>query len=196
MAWFKMDDTWSTHPKVIAAGLHGRALWIAGGLHCSQQLTDGRIDKTSLQMIAALAAVKPSAASKLCELGLWIDRGDHYVIPNFLEYNPSREQVMAERDRWKSNKQRQRERARREAVDDPGDTSDVPGGLPGDSHRESSPSRPVPSPTNHVLRKSTSTSPADEGTGAGSDGEVEPWSVPIPPEARALVTPLRKRRTA
>lgn len=169
MAWFKLDDTWITHPKMIAAGLHGRALWVAGGTHCSQQLTDGRIVKTSLPLIAAQAGVKPSVASKLVELGLWADRGDFYEMPDFLEYNPSRAQVLAERERWKSNKQRQRDKKRREAEDNSGDNRDVPGGLSGDSTEESSPPRPVPSPTSNGVCNSTSRVPAGVGTDESHD---------------------------
>lgn len=57
MTWFKLDDTWLTHPKVQAAGLRARALWIAGGLHCAQHLTDGRIDHHLVPILAALAGV-------------------------------------------------------------------------------------------------------------------------------------------
>lgn len=108
MAWFRLDDSWLTHPKHRAAGKDGRSLFVASGTHCAQQLTDGVIDKGSVAVIAALAEVKPTVAKKLVEVGLWEEHDDHFVLHDFLEYNRSRDEVMADRDRWKRNKKRQR----------------------------------------------------------------------------------------
>lgn len=105
MTWFRLDDQWLTHPTMQAAGLTGRALWLAGGLHCAQHLTDGRIDKHLIRVLAAQAGVKTSVATRLVELGLWADEGDHYQIPNYLEYQPSKEQVANKRAGWSRKKQ-------------------------------------------------------------------------------------------
>lgn len=105
MTWFRLDDQWLTHPTMQAAGLTGRALWLAGGLHCAQHLTDGRIDKHLIRVLAAQAGVKTSVATRLVELGLWTDEGDHYQMPNYLEYQPSKEQVANKRAGWSRKKQ-------------------------------------------------------------------------------------------
>jgi len=97
VTWFRIDDTWLMHPKVQAAGAHGRSLWIAGGLHCASQLTDGRIEKHVVRVLAAQAEVPASAATKLVDVGLWIDEGDHYQMHGYLDYQPSREKVKAKR---------------------------------------------------------------------------------------------------
>jgi hypothetical protein len=98
MAWFRLDDQWMMHPKVRAAGKDGRALWIAGGLHCAAQLTDGKIDKITAELLAKVAEVPAKKSAKnLVDAGLWIDHGTHYEMHDYLEYQPARETVEKER---------------------------------------------------------------------------------------------------
>lgn len=104
MTWFRLDDGWLTHPKMQAIGPKGRELWLAGGLHCAQHLTDGRIEKRAVKVLAAQAEVPHTAARKIVEVGLWLDAGDHYVMRDYLDYQPSREQVERERARWRRYK--------------------------------------------------------------------------------------------
>lgn len=97
MTWFRLDDTWLTHPKVQSAGLKGRALWVAGGLHCAQHLTDGRIAKTMVPALAALSGVGTGRkeAEHLVAVGLWIDQDDAYLMHDWHDYQPSRFDVEA-----------------------------------------------------------------------------------------------------
>lgn len=140
MTWFRIDDTWLTHPKVQAAGLKGRALWVAGGLHCAQHLTDGRIDKTFVPILAATAGVTAKEANVLADIGLWIDRGTHWEMKDFLDYQPSRESVLKERARWARSKRKSRHKDSDRPSDEEStvDTTE-------ESRSESTPSRPVPS---------------------------------------------------
>ena len=41
MAWFKVDDTFAMHEKVLAAGNSAIGLWVRSGAWSMQQLTDG-----------------------------------------------------------------------------------------------------------------------------------------------------------
>jgi hypothetical protein len=98
MVWFRLDDQWLMHPKIRAAGKDGRALWIAGGLHCASHLTDGRIDKITADLLAKMAEVPAKTSAKsLVAAGLWIDHGTHYEMHDYLEYQPARETVEKER---------------------------------------------------------------------------------------------------
>lgn len=129
MTWFRIDDTWGSHPKVIEAGLRGRMLWLYGGLHCAQHLTDGIIRKSVLKQLAAAAEVPATTAAVLVQVGLWTDEGDHYRMNDYLDYQPSREQVEKERERWAKSKRKSRESRKESTVD---------------SREESTPSRPDP----------------------------------------------------
>lgn len=82
---------------MVAAGLHGRALFVAGLCYCGAHLTDGMIPKAAVPMLVAEAGVKAAAAAKLVEVGSWIDHGDTIEVHDYLVYNPSREQVRNDR---------------------------------------------------------------------------------------------------
>lgn len=97
MPWVKLDDNFHRNPKARLAGLRGRALYIAGLCHCAQGLTDGTILKAMLPIIAAEAEVTVADAVRLVELGLWQEHDDHYTVNDYLEWNPSGEQVRATR---------------------------------------------------------------------------------------------------
>ena len=139
MTWFRIDDTWLTHPKVQAVGLRGRALWIAGGLHCAQHLTDGLIDKTFVTVLAATAGVTAKEAKALADAGLWIDRGTHWEMKDFLDYQPSRESVLKERERWARSKRKSRHRD----SDRPSDEESTVDSYV-EARSEATPSRPDP----------------------------------------------------
>jgi hypothetical protein len=98
MTWVRLDDAFFTNSKAIAAGLHGRSLALAGICYASGNLTDGKIAKAALPIIAAMAGVKPNVARQVVVAGLWEEEGDHYLIHDYLKYNPSAEQVHRERD--------------------------------------------------------------------------------------------------
>ncbi len=136
MTWFKLDDGWLMHPKMRRIGKDGRALWLAGGTHCAQQLTDGRIDKEFVTILALQAEVKPTVARLLVSEGLWVDGGDHYVMHDYLDYQPSRAQVESERGRNRERQAAHRDR-RRNAVTNP----------VSDGVSNTAPTRPDPSTT-------------------------------------------------
>lgn len=99
MAWAKLDDGFLTHPKALAAGKDGRALFIAGLIYAARELTDGRIARSALPLVAAAADVRgPSTALRLCEVGLWEDHPDGgWVIHDYHDYNPTAEAELAKR---------------------------------------------------------------------------------------------------
>ncbi len=92
MSWFKLDDQFPDHPKVLAAGMAGGWLYVLGGCYSARYLTDGRIPKVAVTRLSDMRHVEKVAAL-LVEHGLWQDDGDCYVMHDYLEYNPSRESV-------------------------------------------------------------------------------------------------------
>jgi hypothetical protein len=100
MAWVNMDDKFPEHRKV--AGLSDAAfrLHVAGIAYCNRQLTDGLIEADAIPTL--VRKYKPSALAELAiERGLWkpigIGAGQPavYEIHDYLEWNPSREVVLA-----------------------------------------------------------------------------------------------------
>jgi hypothetical protein len=72
VTWFKVDDGFPTHSKAQAAGLQGRALWLAAGALCAREDLDGVVPRHMLKMWAAIADVPaPKATRLLVAAGLW-----------------------------------------------------------------------------------------------------------------------------
>lgn len=104
MTWAKLDDRFHSHPKVLRAGYAAAGLYAMGLSYAACHETDGELPEDFLQ--------KPIArrlANQLVAIGLWerIDGG--YLIPDFLDFNPSRE-ALTERRKV------ERERIRRRRV--------------------------------------------------------------------------------
>jgi hypothetical protein len=92
MVWFRIDDKFHANAKVIAAGNAAIGLWTRCGAWSSDQAKEGRIPKHVAEMygtkkeIGALLAVR-----------LWVEDGNDYVMPDFLDFNPSNAEVEAVR---------------------------------------------------------------------------------------------------
>ena len=100
MPWAKLDDGYLTHPKAMRAGIEGRALHVAAILYSSRELTDGQIETGVLPGLGGLAGVKNAAktAELLVILGLFERTATGYAVHDYLDYNPSRADVMADRE--------------------------------------------------------------------------------------------------
>lgn len=82
-------------------------LWSIAGSWSADQLTDGRVPDYMISEIGP----PPSAAQALVDCGLWSRESDGFVFRNWHEYQPSKQDVDAERA---ASKERMREfRARR-----------------------------------------------------------------------------------
>ncbi len=94
MSWAKIDDRFLMNPKVMAAGLEGRALYLASILYAAGELTDGKVPRAAVRKLAALSDVEntDAAVERLITLNLWEadtegEAGD-YLIHDYLDYNP------------------------------------------------------------------------------------------------------------
>lgn len=105
MAWLKIDDGFHEHPKVLAAGLFGKALWYAAAGWCAKQLTDGFVPLVALDLIYTYAQLPagegPLAVQRLVQVGLWEESSGEpgYVFHNWLSYQPSKDEVEYRRSR-------------------------------------------------------------------------------------------------
>ncbi len=129
MPWIRLDDAFGDHPKIAEAGplaawLHTKAL-----IYCGRHLTDGRIPRSIVASLVDWSEVYVSTggndfagsidhpdnlllAASLVAIGLWHELGAAYEIHDYLEYQPSRLNVLAEREKTKARVQRFRIRNR------------------------------------------------------------------------------------
>ncbi len=97
MSWLKLDDAIMSHPKMLPLTAPERLLYIAALCHCAGGATDGKVSKHAMPLLLVHACAKPTAERRLVDVGLWRDEGDHYLIPDYLLYNPSKAQADATR---------------------------------------------------------------------------------------------------
>ncbi len=113
MAWFKVDDKFHSHPKVITAPLRAIGLWTKAGAWSSDQLTDGHVPRAILPILGANTA----DARALVACGLWVAEPDGWRFHDWLDQNPSREATLKRReeDRRRKAEARAALAAKREA---------------------------------------------------------------------------------
>lgn len=96
MSWAKLDDHFPTHPKVVKAGGDAGWLHVCAICYCAEHLTDGFFVKELVPRLSDRA--NPLAlAQRLVDADLWVEHESQYEIVDYLQYNPSRAQVEAER---------------------------------------------------------------------------------------------------
>lgn len=120
MVWIKVDDHYDEHPKFARAGPLGVALWLAGMAYCNRNLTDGHVpwavarnlvswlylDETGPTQIYVGnpdsvheegAVTSPYVIELLISSGLWTEVTGGYHVHDYEHYQPTREQVEAEK---------------------------------------------------------------------------------------------------
>jgi len=138
VTWFKLDDGWWSHRKVLPVSLEARGLWITAACWSSQHLTDGVIDMATLRAITGVSEKTLRRCSdELAKQGLWNVRAESVRIHDWEKYQFTREQVEAKRAAERERKSR----VRAESERNPAGRRAESGGRP------RLPSRPVPSNT-------------------------------------------------
>lgn len=92
MAWTKLDDGFWSNPKIVAAGNEAAGAYVRCLSYCGQHGTDGKVPIDVARFIA-----RPKVLDQLLEVSLLEQNGSGYVIPDYLEFNPSAEKVAEER---------------------------------------------------------------------------------------------------
>ena len=112
MVWFKIDDGFWCHPKVLECSDAAVALWARGGSYCAAQLTDGKVTPKALRLLGN----DRDAATELVMEGLWdLDSDGVWWFHDWAEYQPTREEVLKERAAAAERKRASRERSRKQS---------------------------------------------------------------------------------
>lgn len=157
MSWAKLDDAMCEHRKIKRALRKSRpavALHFLGILHCSRYLTDGFVEDEYVEEVLLLRE-RTSALAALIEHGLWIKVEGGYQIHDYLDHNPTREKVFAQRAADAARKARGRQPESR----------GTPDAVRAESVRPV-PSRPTPTPP--------LVPPGGNGNGTPSASDVAP----------------------
>lgn len=99
MTWVKLDDGFADHPKVVRAGPMAAMLYIRGLCYCARHLTDGFIPEGAVAGL--MVGLGPGVEKILVQVKLWERVEGGWQVHHFLDYNPSRAQVLADREAWR-----------------------------------------------------------------------------------------------
>lgn len=103
MPWTKLDDGFYMHPKIVAVGNAGAGLYCRALAYCAAHLTDGEVPAG---VAAMLAGGEVDLLDRLVAVGLWRRVDDAYLIPDYLDLNPSRADVEERRERQRQGGQK------------------------------------------------------------------------------------------
>ena len=104
MTWVKLDDNFPTHPRVIGLSDRTFRTHVTALCYCAKYLTDGHVPSSALRAIGPR-----KSARELEDAGLWSKTDHGWVIRDFLDYNPSRDEVEGKREAARKRVARARE---------------------------------------------------------------------------------------
>lgn len=172
MGWVKLDDGYRNHPKIVKAGPAGMSLDVAAMCYCASYLTDGFVPAsvaTTLYPVRNPQAV----VDKLVEVRRWEkdEAHDGYWVHDYLDYNPPAARVLADREKEREKKNKQRRNP-------DGTFGDVPRGQP-TGHGEGLPP-PVPSvPSSSSSRPLVVSSVGSSSSTSWAPNDDDEWPVII-----------------
>lgn len=145
MPWFKVDDGLPSSRKVLGIPRRDRlaaiGLWTLGGAWSAKELQDGAVPS---YMIVELGATR-RVAEALVTAGLWSRTSSGYAFVNWDEFQPTRADVVAAREK---NAEKLRKWRRRNQEQNQGETEFVTGLQDGsDEVRNPAPVPTRPDPT-------------------------------------------------
>ncbi|MEU7891722.1 hypothetical protein AB0B45_02530 [Nonomuraea sp. NPDC049152] len=111
MTWFKVDDGFHSHRKTLVTKAAAIGLWTVAGSWSSANLTEGFIPD------AVLPRLLPGAkrlAKDLVECGLWERVDNGFTFHDWIDYNPTAEEVNADREAARERMRKLRARRRQD----------------------------------------------------------------------------------
>jgi hypothetical protein len=152
--WFKVDDGFHGHPKVMDLSVEAVGLWTLAGSWCAKYLTDGFVPEKTVRRLGG----GPDLAGELYAAGLWEASNGGWQFKDWTDYQPSKAEVEAER-------QAARDRMKKVRAAKKGVTKEHPGSaeLPANNERSSEEVRIAPSQS-HPVPTSSSTKKREPAT--------------------------------
>lgn|SRR3990167_5748682 len=183
MSWVRLDDQFHNHPKLpmlgstmlACIGLHTLALsW------CSAYLTDGFIPKDQIPRLAGdLSLLLPEGnpwdlVARLVAVNLWEDGEEGYQIHDYLDYNPSKRDVVKLRKmRAELGKKGGKQKASN--LSSKLLASEVANALANKKQNRTPSPSPSPFPQDLKKEEAKTTPPADAGV---ADSSLNGWGTP------------------
>jgi len=94
MTWFKIDDNLLEHPKFLQLSDGAQLLWMRAGVWSARYLTEGLIPPALVEKYG-----RDECAAELVDAGLWEHAEGGFQFHDWLDYQPSKAQVEASRQK-------------------------------------------------------------------------------------------------
>lgn len=105
MPWIRFEDNFPEHPKVLAISDSAFRLHVRAIGYCSRHLTDGAVSLAAVRSLVGGRA--PRLSAELVAARMWTTVDDGFRIHDYLDYQPSREEIRkrrtADRERKKAD---------------------------------------------------------------------------------------------
>ena len=99
MTWFKVDDSFWSHPKVLELSDAAIAMWVKAGSYSAQYLTNGTLTLLTLHSICAQNRNYKRAVNELVKSGLWEFVSDTEIhFHDWESFQPSRAEILERRE--------------------------------------------------------------------------------------------------
>ncbi len=155
MTWFKVDDGFWSHPKVLTMSADATSLWVRAGAYSCQHLTDGFIASGLLQVLGS-----EDAALELVGNGLWVEAEGGYEFHDWDDYQETSDAVKRRREQARERQRRFREERENKKNVTPDVTRDESCDVSGSSQEVSTPDPTRPDPTRPDHSSSSAKPPA------------------------------------
>lgn len=119
MPWTRLDDGFHHHPKILALSDAAHRLFVDTLNWAVGNLTDGHVP-THLPNIClphGTDRTRKAAIAELVGCGLWTQNGTGWLIHDFSDYQETKEEVRARREKWSNRKRSTRESTVESTVD-------------------------------------------------------------------------------
>jgi len=94
VTWFKVDDSFHSHPKVMMTSPAALGLWVVAGTWSAANMTDGFLPAL---VLPRLLPDSEALAKELVAVGLWEQAEGGYQFHNWTEYQPDAASLRAKR---------------------------------------------------------------------------------------------------
>lgn len=119
MPWVKLDDHFDENPKVARLSDAALALWVTGLAYSNRNLTDGFIPtQVGRGKLRYCDGGTDSPIGELESADLWDPVDGGWLIHDFTDYQPTRDQVLAEREAARERKAKSRRKSREPSQDE------------------------------------------------------------------------------
>ena len=170
MSWFKVDDGFDSHPKVLDVPLRSIGLWTKAGAWSARNLTDGAVPSAAIRLLGGTKA----DAQRLVDAGLWtVDRSGRdavYRFHDWEDFNPTSSQVKEQRRKTAERVSNWRERRRNSVTESTGNSVTPP-------VRNAAPDPTRPDPTRSTSSRPSEHHQAPRATAAEGREELHPDSI-------------------